>query len=218
VRKWLIFGATFVGGLFLIVLFLFGGFAPEKSTAVELKALNTLNVLSAFALGMGLVSIGAVHGRRLIYARKGWQYSLALFIGLAFAIVVGLVQHYTGQHDEGLWHYLNQRIVFEALITPLGATMFSLLAFYMVSAAFRAFRIRSAEAGLMMVSALVVMLAQMPPVQAALPEAVTFKQWILTTVNTGAQRAILIGSGLAGLVVGLRIWLGVERGTFFDQK
>ena len=217
-RKWLIFGATFIGGLFFIVTFLLGGFAPEGFSKVEDTSLNILMVLGAFALGMGLVSIGAVHGRRLIYARKGWQYSLALFLGLLFAIIVGLAQHYTGQRDGGLWHYLNQKIVFEALITPLGATMFSLLAFYMVSAAFRAFRIRSAEAALMMISALAVMLAQMPPVQSALPEAVSFRQWILTTINTGAQRAIFIGSGLAGLVVGLRIWLGVERGAFFDQK
>jgi len=61
------------------------------------------------------------------------------------------------------------------------------------------------------------MLAQMPPMQVAVPFVVDTKQWILDTINTGAQRAILIGAGLAGLIVALRMWLGVERGAFFDQ-
>ncbi len=216
-RKHIIFGATFVGGLFFLVVFLFGELHPAGFRSAEKSVLKVLAVVGSFAVCMSLVSIAAVHGRRLIYRRKNWQYSLALFMGLAVAVAAGLGEHYFGKEGEGFWWNLNQRVVFEALITPLGATMFALLAFYIVSASYRAFRIRSAEAGLMMAAAFLVMLSQMAPVRAVAEQVVDVRQWILMTINTGAQRAILIGSALAGLVVSLRIWLGIERGTFFDQ-
>ena len=213
-RKHIIFAATFIGGLFFIVTFLLGDIHPAGFRAAEDAVLQVTIVLGAFAVGLSLVSIGSVHGKRLIYQRKGWPYSLALFLGLFIAVVVGLVAHYVG---EGFWDNLNKKIIFEGLISPLASTMFSLLAFYVVSASFRAFRIRSAEAGLMMAAALVVMIAQMPLVQVNLPVSVSVKQWVLEVVNAGAQRAIMIGASLAGLVVGLRIWLGIERGAFFEQ-
>lgn len=216
-RRRIIFAATFIGGLFFLVTFFFGGLAPDAFKAADLSVGKVLQVIGAFALGMGLVSIGSVHGKRLIYKRKNWPYSLALFIGIATALVVGFVSHYAGDEGKGFWWNFNQRVIFEGLISPLGSSMFALLAFYMVSASFRAFRIRSAEAGLMMFSAVIVMLAQMPPAQIAIPQGVAFKQWILEVINMGAQRAILIGSGLAGLVVALRIWLGIERGSYFEQ-
>lgn len=213
----LIFGATFLGGLFFVGTFLLGGFSPDAVKAAEDEVLEVLQVIGAFAVGMSLVSIGAVHGKRLVFRRKGWQYSLALFLGLVLALVAGFASHVSGD-QTGFWWKLNWRIVFDGLLSPLGSSMFALLAFYMVSASFRAFRIRSAEAGLMMASAVVVMFAQMPPVQAAVPFSVDVKEWLLASINAGAQRAILIGSGLAGLVMSIRIWLGIERGTYFEQR
>ena len=213
-RRRIIFAATFAGGLFFIITFLLGEIHPAGFKAAEDAVLQVIMVLGAFAFGLSLVSIGSVHGKRLIYRRKRWPYSLALFLGLFTAVGVGLTAHYVG---KGFWPDLNKKIIFEGLISPLASTMFSLLAFYVVSASFRAFRIRSAEAALMMAAALVVMMAQMPLVQVNLPQSVAVKQWVLEVVNAGAQRAIMIGAGLAGLVVSLRIWLGIERGSFFEQ-
>jgi len=42
-----------------------------------------------------------------------------------------------------------------------------------------------------------------------------FSQWVLTAVNGPVQRAIGFGLGLGALAMSLRIWLSLERGTYF---
>ena len=52
--------------------------------------------------------------------------------------------------------------IFSNILVPLESTMFSLLAFYIASAAFRSFRLKSFSAGLLLFAAIIVMLAQIP--------------------------------------------------------
>jgi hypothetical protein len=114
-------------------------------------------------------------------------------------------------------------ILFEGALQSLDATMFSIIAFYITSAAYRAFRIRSLEATLLLVTAIIVMLGQITVGQmltAWLPKEFhveVIRNWILTKVNAPATRAIAVGLGIGSLAVGLRIWLGLERGSYFDQ-
>src|SRR5574344_2165672 len=51
---------------------------------------------------------------------------------------------------------------FNGLFNPLVIAMFSLLGFYVATASYRAFKIRSLESLLMMLSALIVILGQIP--------------------------------------------------------
>ncbi len=106
------------------------------------------------------------------------------------------------------------QVLFFGLLNALGATMFSLLAFFIVSASYRAFRIRSMEAGLLMVVAFVVMLGQIPATAEIWNGFGESKQWLLLYVNGGAQRAVAFGSALAGFAISLRIWLGMEKGLY----
>jgi hypothetical protein len=95
----------------------------------------------------------------------------------------------------------------------LTATVMALLGFYITYAAYRAFRIRSLEATVMMLSAAVVTLG-----------SDSFGGWItsghLTTwadfdnriLNSGMQRGLLLGIGVATIAACLRMTLGLERG------
>jgi hypothetical protein len=111
----------------------------------------------------------------------------------------------------------------------LDATMFSIIAFYIVSAAYRAFRIRSTEATILLVSAGIIMLGQVAIGQAitnAIPnEGLTanlrvenMANWILKKVNSPAIMAIDFGLGVGGLATALRLWLSLERGSYFEEE
>jgi hypothetical protein len=89
--------------------------------------------------------------------------------------------------------------------------MFSLLAFYIASAAYRSFRVQNVEAGLMMAAALLVMLGQIPLGFFIHEEIPRVRNWLLTRVSTPAFRGIIFGSSIAGLTMGVKMWLSLER-------
>jgi hypothetical protein len=130
-------------------------------------------------------------------------------------------------HESGNYFY---SVIFERIYSPLQATMFSLLAFFMASAAFRAFRAKSLEASLLLISAFLVMLGRVPlgevlghiinffvswiPLIGDIDYSKIFvdiSQFIMDCPNSAGQRAIMIGAALGIVSASLRIWLGFER-------
>jgi hypothetical protein len=110
------------------------------------------------------------------------------------------------------------RLFYEGLFIPLGSAMFSLLGLYMAAAAYRAFRVRSAESALMMLAAVVVMLGQIPFgiwLWEGFPEV---RLWLLRVPSTAAFRGITIGAAVAGLVMGMRMWLSIESESFSRKR
>lgn len=116
-----------------------------------------------------------------------------------------------------------QQILFDGVFKASQATMFSLLAFFVASASFRAFRIKSKEAGLLMFSAFIVMLGNVPlgnmlsnllgyiPLIGRFLDIAAIKEWILSYPSSAAQSAILIGAMLGYISSSLKIIFGVER-------
>ncbi|MEP6755914.1 MAG: hypothetical protein ABJA67_10475, partial [Chthonomonadales bacterium] len=46
----------------------------------------------------------------------------------------------------------------------------------------------------------------------------TISDWILTRMNAPAVRAIGFGLGVGLIATSLRIWLSLERGSYFDKE
>ena len=110
------------------------------------------------------------------------------------------------------------RLLFEGLFVALGSAMFSLLGFYIAAAAYRAFRVRSAESSLMMIAAVLVMLGQIPFgvwIWSGLPD---LRLWLLEIPNSAAFRAITFGAGVAGLVMAFRMWFSIESESFDREE
>ncbi len=116
-----------------------------------------------------------------------------------------------------------QQVLFEGVFKAAQSTMFALLAFFVASASFRAFRIKSKEAGLLMFSAFIVMLGNVPlgnlvskcftwiPLIGSYLDISAIKEWIISYPSSAAQSAILIGAMLGYISSSLKIILGVER-------
>jgi hypothetical protein len=101
--------------------------------------------------------------------------------------------------------------IYDHIFAPCNATMFALLAFFIASAAFRAFRARNVEAALLLGAAILIMLGRAPIGRAmsdALPE---ISDWILDIPNNAGRRAIMMGAALGAIATGLRVILGLER-------
>ncbi len=116
-----------------------------------------------------------------------------------------------------------QQILFQGVFKNAQATMFSLLAFFVASASFRAFRIKSKEAGLLMGSAFIVMLGNVSiggvisnvlayiPIIGPYLNLANIKEWLMGYPSSAAQSAILIGAMLGYISASLKIIFGVER-------
>jgi hypothetical protein len=173
-----------------------------------------LKILMAFALILGLGSLLRVHMDKIGRKRKNWQYSLALIITFAITSIIGLfggvnadgiLQTHIGSFPFDIWTiYLNVEV-------PLGATMFAMLAFFMASASYRAFRARSPEATLLLSAAFIVMIGVLPLGNSISRHLPSFAQWIMDVPNVAGQRGIMLGVALGILATGLKILLGIER-------
>ncbi len=109
---------------------------------------------------------------------------------------------------------------YEYAFKPLTATMFALLAFYVASAAFRAFRAKNLEALLLLSTAFLILLGRTPmgvALTAWLPDSLSLLKvenmtaFVMSVINTAGNRAIMIGIALGIVSTSLKILLGVDR-------
>jgi hypothetical protein len=101
--------------------------------------------------------------------------------------------------------------IYEHIFAPCNATMFALLAFFVASAAFRAFRARNVEAALLLGSAIIILVARAPIGRTIHPVLPEISDWILDIPNNAGRRAIMMGAAIGAIATGLRVILGLER-------
>jgi len=101
--------------------------------------------------------------------------------------------------------------LYDHVFAPCNATMFALLAFFIASAAFRAFRARNVEAALLLGAAILVMLGRVP-IGSLLSESFPYiSDWLVDVPNNAGRRAIMMGAALGAVATSLRVILGLER-------
>jgi hypothetical protein len=162
-----------------------------------------MQIVFAFALVIGVIGVLRIHLKKL--ARHGGDrlYSAVLLTGALLMTVVG----FSGGIERGsafLW-------VFDNLQAPMQSTVFSLLAFYVTSAAYRGFRARSPESAVLIIAALIVLLGRVPVGEWLSPYIPETADWILNVPALAAKRAILIGIGLGMIATSLKVIAGLER-------
>lgn len=101
--------------------------------------------------------------------------------------------------------------LYDYVFDPCNSTMFALLAFFIASAAFRAFRARNVEAALLLGAAILVMLGRVP-IGSLISESFPYiSDWLVDVPNNAGRRAIMMGAALGAVATSLRVILGLER-------
>jgi hypothetical protein len=219
---------VFVSAVLMIVAF----FIPHRPFGdLESRVLNWYAIVSGFTFLLGLDSLTRHHLTRVFRRVGGWGYSLLLVLSLFATIALGLYSWVRFRSPFSLqapfmWLYTY-------MIIPLQSTMFASLAFFIVSAAYRAFRVRNFAATLLLVAACLVMIGNVPLggtlwrgiaelVHLVVPRLsveqiatwegfAAVKDWLMSVPQAAAGRGIGLGIALGGIAMSLRIILGIER-------
>ncbi len=224
--------AIVTGAILALVFFLnadYKLFFDVTSDDIKQKVLMWVTIISGFTLILGVVSILRVNMRTFQQKKSGRWYSMVTIISLLVMAIPGIFPGPQTEIGKALYTVLPPWIgkygsqngiivtwLFDHVDAPMMATMFATLAFYIASAAYRAFRARTLEATLLLAAALLVMFWRVPMGEAVLnlisPD---LPEWVNTIlmrgVNASVQRGIIIGAALGAASMSLRIILGIER-------
>ncbi len=244
---------TFLSGAFYVMLYLWpvaisrnkGIDAPRNPVegvafwlddAVPVVA-NFTSIVTAFLLGLGVYSLLRVHGRKVMRKETDWVFSVVLLSSMVLMVFAGYGDWYSRldpikapalelRENWGPINYLRD-VLFEGMLQQMDAAMFSLIAFYILSAAYRAFRVRTIEATILLAAAFIVMFSFMGSVEAAWGHMVNpsgnidnfsnnftlteVAKWIRGSIQKPAIRGIDFGVGIGALAMGLRLWLSLDR-------
>ena len=202
-----------VCGVFMAVQF----FVPHEIPGIIYTNLNkTVQVVGAVALVLGIVSLLSLHFAKISKGQPGYGYSYILVFFFFVMAASGFLPSKMnlgsflghGGREEGSF-FIN---LYNYVLTPVQATMFALLAFFIASAAFRAFRARSVIATLLLLTAVIVMVGRVPIGPFVLGDWISdLADWIMAVPNAAAKRAIIVGVGLGILSLSLKMVLGIER-------
>ena len=173
-------------------------------------------IIAAAAIWLGALNLIKVSLDRISKKEKDWFFAVVTIASFLLIVIIGFFfSGGRGFQDPGTrfdWLYIN-------IYTPLMATMFALLAFFVASASYRAFRARNAQATVLLIAAFIVMLGRTPfgdwlsrlvflPTGWGIANASNI---IMNYFNVAGQRAIMIGIALGTVSTSLRIILGIER-------
>lgn len=208
-------------------------------------AMTWFNILAAVAFILGGGNLIKLNLQRISARRPGWGYAAVTLIAFAVTIVIGLGKAgvtpsvaypaaiWSGDYKEegsAFWW------LFEYVLTPLNQTMFALLAFFVASAAFRAFRAKNMEATVLLATAFLILLGRtyagvwltdwLPDAETAAlgGEQLSYSARMLSALRIehlaeatfgvftlAGMRAIMIGIALGVVATSLKILLGVDR-------
>lgn len=202
----------------IAICFLFGisfileYFIPHEGVLSIFETLRQWAIIViSFAYVLGVANILRINYHVVQRRERDWPYKIILVLSLFFMVTVGIIFDELGIALGGIgegtifgWIYYHAQY-------PLQATMFSLLAFFIASAAFRAFKIRTFQASLLAVTAVLVMIGRVPVGESLWTGFPDFTEWIMNVPQLAGKRAIMIGAALGAISTALKVLTGLER-------
>lgn len=200
---------------------IFSVFFPSGRTLGEDFSLF-FDIIAVFAFFLGGGNLVRIHFTKVYRKRSDWGFSMVTLVAFFVTLTIGLFKIGNPEGIAGSVTAAGSLLqeIFRHIITPLSSTMYALLAFYVASASYRAFRAKNREATILLIAAFIILLGRTPfgmMVTGWIPEQLSIFQipnlavWIMNAPNLAGQRAILIGVGLGVVAMSLRLILGMDR-------
>ena len=194
---------TMIAGLFCLI----GFFVPHPAIRTWYDDIQQwVIVIVGATYVLGVANLLRVNLKQASERARDWPYKIVLLLGIAGTSIVGFSEgtHYLDPTSKFTW-------IYNTFYSAMSSTMFALLAFYIASAAFRAFRIRTIDALLLAIAAFILMIGRVPIGNAIHPAIPAAADWLMEVPQNAAKRGILIGAALGVMATGIRLILGMER-------
>jgi hypothetical protein len=187
------------------------------------------DIIAVFAFFLGGGNLIRVHSENIYKKGSDWAFSIVTLVGFVVMLSMGLSKF---GNPHGIAGDVAERgsyfqLLFQYIMSPLNSTMYALLAFFVASASYRAFRAKNTEATILLIAAFVILLGRTAlgvVLTAWVPEWFSVLQipnlamWIMNAPNLAGQRAIMIGISLGVIAMSLRLLLGIERSYLGSDK
>ncbi len=198
----------------------------------EVKVADWFNVLAAIAFVLGGANLLKMNLLAISARGPGWGYSAVTLAAFLATLGVGVLKvgvppaaafpnvPFSGEKDvagSALWW------LYEYAMSPITGTLFAMLAFYVASAAFRAFRAKNAAAIFLLATAFIVLLGRTYAGVLAtswIPNDNPWLSWlrlenlsavIMSVFTNAGTRAMIIGIAIGVAATSLKIMLGLDR-------
>jgi hypothetical protein len=198
----------------------------------EVKVADWFNVLAAIAFVLGGANLLKMNLLAISARGPGWGYSAVTLAAFLATLGVGVLKvgvppaaafpnvPFSGEKDvagSALWW------LYEYAMSPITGTLFAMLAFYVASAAFRAFRAKNAAAVFLLATAFIVLLGRTYAGVLAtswIPHDNAWLSWlrlenlsavIMSVFTNAGTRAMIIGIAIGVAATSLKILLGLDR-------
>ncbi len=170
------------------------------------------SIVGACAIILGALNLMKVSIEKTYKRKEDWGYAAVIIASFLLMTIIGIAEGRGFRNPGTSFDWL-----YNFVYIPLSATMFAILAFFVASASYRAFRARNFEATLLLIAAFFVMIGRVPvghTLSSFMPigwQLSDLASWVMTVPQAAGQRAIMIGIGLGIVSTSLRIILGLER-------
>lgn len=182
---------------------------PAGREALALSS-DTAMAVASLALLLGAGALAREHAGRIRRTEEGWGWSAVTLAFLAGAFLTGLLSR--GRTLDALTG--NPTLLgrfYARILSPLEASLFATLGFFLASAACRRLRFRGLEASAMAGAALLLIAGRVPFVALAYPRLGRAAEWVMAFPAAGAGRGLLMGIALGVLGAALRLIRGIDR-------
>ena len=189
---------SFLAGLVLLVEYFFDiPVASKAGSEIQSWAV----VIAAFALALAAINLIWLHLRSVAKGGREGLHSILLVGSLVVTFISGAFSI-----DSKVFSF-----IVNGIYVPLGTAFYAMTGFYLASAAYRAFRAKNAQAAVLLVTGILLIVGRAPIGEVVWKGFPKVADWIMMVPSVAGSRGIIISTSIGLVGMGLRILLGIER-------